>query len=150
MRFSSILGGLFGKKNEALASPPPADDSLPDPLTPADVMRQEKQREAASSHHGVLNAEFARMLEYADRDLKYPEAAESDPLAYLGNLEPLGLSMGERRIVSEWTRELIEEKGERAVWDSRLRLKLELRYLAAEPGLCRSMGRFPDEGSSND
>ena len=40
----------------------------------------------------------------------------------------------------EWTRELIEERGEKAVWNSRLRLKLELRYLISEGGLLKMAG----------
>lgn len=146
MPFSSILGGLFGRKNEPNQPQRSPGDSPSIPLTPADIAKQERQRQTAASHEGVLNAEFARTLERADEGWTFPEAVNADPLAYLGNLEPLGLSAEERRIVREWTRELIEEKGEKAVWNSRLRLKLELRYLATESGLSKGIGRFPGEG----
>lgn len=143
MRFNEMLGGLFGKKG----GPQPAAghaESPSIPLTPADLARQEKLRSSAASHEGILNQDFARTLERADEGAKFPEAPD-DPLAYLGNLEPLGLSPEERKVIREWTRELIEEKGERAVWNSRLRLKLELRYLATESGRHKGIGRFPGD-----
>ncbi len=147
MQFSSFLGGLFGKKSQSANPPKAAYDSPSIPLTPADIARQETQRQAAASHQGVLNADFAKMLERADEGWKFPETPVDDPLVYLGNLEPLGLSSEERKVVREWTRELIEEKGERAVWNSRLRLKLELRYLATESGLHKGIGRFSGDRS---
>jgi len=143
VRFSSVLGGLFGKKSDSQKAPQSPGESPSIPLTPADIARQEKLRQAAASHQGVLNADFAKLLERADEGSKFPEVPPNDPLVYLGNLEPLGLSSEERNVVREWTRELVEEKGERAVWNSRLRLKLELRYLATESGLHKGVGRFP-------
>lgn len=144
MRFNSVLGGLFGKKSDSQKAGRVPGESPSIPLTPADQARQEKLRQAAASHQGILNEDFAKMLERADEGCKFPETPD-EPLAYLGNLEPLGLSSEERKVVREWTRELIEEKGERAVWNSRLRLKLELRYLATESGLSKGIGRFPGE-----
>lgn len=143
MRFTSNLGGLFGRKSDAAKAPQSPPESPPIPLTPADIARQEKLRQTAASHQGILNEDFARMLERADEGCKFPETPPSDPLVYLGNLEPLGLSSEERKVIRVWTRELVEEKGERAVWNSRLRLKLELRYLASESDLHKGIGRFP-------
>ena len=142
MRFNDRLGGLFGKKpvRDDVQAARAAGPSQP--LTPADLA---KQRQAAASHQGVLNEQFARTLELADTGLRFPESAD-DPLDYLGSLEPLGLSDEERKVIREWTRDLVAEKGERAVWNSRLRLKLELRYLATESGLRRGIGRYPGEG----
>jgi hypothetical protein len=144
MRFNDMLGGLFGKKGGTQKPQAVHSESPSIPLTPADIARQEKLRSAAASHEGIFNQDFARTLELADEGLAFPEAPD-DPLAYLGNLEPLGLSSEERRVIREWTRELLEEKGERAVWNSRLRLKLELRYLAAESGAHKGIGRFPGD-----
>ena len=79
-------------------------------------------------------------IEAADEGLRFPENA-GDALQYLGNLEPLGLSEEEQVVVRHWTEELVEERGERAVWNSRLRLKLELRYLISEAGLQKRTGR---------
>ncbi len=141
MRFNDMLGGLFGKKGSPQGPAAGHADGPSIPLTPADIARQEKIRLAAANHEGILNEDFARMLERADAGLTFPVAPE-DPLAYLGNLEPLGLSSEEHKVIREWTRELIEEKGERAVWNSRLRLKLELRYLATESGVHKGIGRF--------
>jgi len=146
MRFSNILGDLFGKKSgsEKISGSRAGSPSVP--LTPADLARQEKLRQSAASHHGILNEEFAKTLERADEGLKFPEVPD-DSLAYLGNIEPLGLSPEERRVVRQWTMELLEEKGAHAVWNSRLRLKLELRYLATESGLHKGIGRFPGDGA---
>ncbi len=140
MRIGDFLGGLFGKKRGAQRTWAGAE-SPAQPLTPADLARQEKLRQDAARHEGILNQEFAKTLEQADAGVTFPDSAD-DPLAYLGNLEPLGLSPEERKVVREWTRELVEERGERAVWNSRLRLKLELRYLASESGLQKGIGRF--------
>jgi len=144
VRFSNILGGLFGKKSHSQNSRESSPAHTRAPAGPADAAKQEKLRQAAASHRGVLNPDFARMLETADEGWRFPETPPEDPLAYLGNLEPLGLSSQERSIVREWTRELVEEKGERAVWNSRLRLKLELRYLAAEAGLSKGLSGTPE------
>ncbi len=144
MRFNDMLGGLFGKKGGPQNPGAGPAESPSIPLTPADVARQEKLRSAAAGHEGILNQDFARTLERADEGVKFPEDPD-DPLAYLGNLEPLGLSFEERKVIREWTRELLEEKGERAVWNSRLRLKLELRYLATESGGHKGIGRFPGD-----
>ena len=146
MRFNGFLGGLFGKKAQRDEQTIPAGESPSIPLTPADIARQERQRQAAATHEGVFNADFARVLDRADAGWKAPGSSNCDPLAYLGNLEPLGLSAEERLIVREWTRELIEEKGPEAVWDSRIRLKLELRYLITESGRRKGPGRFQGEG----
>jgi len=139
------LRGLFGKKSDHQPVARPAAERAPGPPTPEEQARQAKTRQAASQHQGILNQEFARTLEAADAGLTCPESA-ADPLAYLGNLEPLGLSSEERKVVREWTRDLVADMGDRAVWNSRLRLKLELRYLASESGLAKGIGRFPGEG----
>lgn len=144
MRFSSVFGDLFGRKSVPQKSGRISAESPSVPMSASEQARQEKLRQSAESHHGILNEDFARMLERADEGYRFPESSD-EPLAYLGNLEPLGLSSEERRVVREWTSELIEEKGERAVWNSRLRLKLELRYLAMESGLQKSTGRTPRE-----
>ncbi len=146
MRIGDFLGGLFGKKRGPQSARTVIGESPAQPLTPADLARQEKLRQDASRHEGILNQEFARTLERADEGLGFPESSE-DPLAFLGNLEPLGLSSEERQVVREWTRELVEERGVRAVWNSRLRLKLELRYLASESGLHKGIGRFSGDRS---
>jgi hypothetical protein len=145
MRINSFLGGLFGKKGGGQKPPVGRADSPSIPLTPADQARQEKSRQSAAAHHGIFNEEFARTLEHADQGAVFPESPD-DPLAYLGNIEPLGLSAEERKVVREWTRELVEDQGERSVWNSRLRLKLELRYLAIESGLHKGIGRFQGDG----
>ena len=144
MRFSSVLGRLFNRKGQPPKPRQTHSGSTPVHLSPAEKARQEESRQAAASHHGILNEEFARTLETADEGWKFPES-QDEPLDYLGNLEPLGLSSEERQVVREWTRELIADRGERAVWNSRLRLKLELRYLATEAGLRGGIGRFPGE-----
>ncbi len=144
MRIGEFLGGLFGKKPDSRQGRTESVQRPTQPLTPADRARQEQLRQNAASHEGILNQEFAKTLERADAGVTFPDAP-SDPLAYLGNLEPLGLSSEERNVVREWTRELVEERGERAVWNSRLRLKLELRYLASETGLHKGIGRFSGE-----
>ena len=145
MRLSDAFGGLFGRKSAPQKPRQSPAESPSIPLTPADIARQEKLRQAAASHQGILNADFAKMLERADEGFTFPENPPDDPLVYLGNLEPLGLSVEERKVVREWTRELVAEKGERAVWNSRLRLKLELRYLASESDLRAGIGRFQGE-----
>jgi hypothetical protein len=142
VRFNDRLGGLFGRKPAREDAQAAHAAGPSQPLTPADLA---KQRQSAANHQGVLNEEFARTLELADTGLRFPESPD-DPLVFLGSLEPLGLSDEELKVVREWTRDLIEEKGERAVWNSRLRLKLELRYLAMESGLRRGIGRYPGEG----
>ncbi len=144
MPIRSFLGDLFGKKSDPqkIRKTPAVSPSAP--ISPAEMARQEKIRQEAASHQGILNEDFAKALERADEGLKFPENTD-EPLAYLGNLEPLGLSAEERQVVREWTRELVEEKGERAVWNSRLRLKLELRYIATESGLSKGIGRFPGD-----
>jgi hypothetical protein len=147
VRITNPLSGLFGKKGDRQPVARPASERAPGPLTPEELARQEKTRQAASQHQGILNQAFAKKLEAADAALTFPEAA-ADPLAYLGNLEPLGLSPDERKVVREWTRDLAEEMGARAVWNSRLRLKLELRYLATESGLTKGIGRYPGEGKA--
>ncbi len=147
MRITNPLSGLFGKKGDRRPAGRPAAERAPGLLSPEELARREKTRQAASQHQGILNQEFAKKLEAADFGLTFPEAAE-DPLAYLGNLDPLGLSSEERRVVREWTRDLVEEMGEWAVWNSRLRLKLELRYLATESGLTKGIGRYPGEGKA--
>ena len=145
MRITNPLSSLFGRKVGQQPVARPAAERAPGPLSPEELARQEKSRLAAAKHQGILNQEFAKTLEAADAGLVFPESA-ADPLAYLGNLDPLGLSAEERRVVREWTRDLVEEMGDRAVWNSKLRLKLELRYLASESGLTKGIGRFPGEG----
>lgn len=144
MRIGEFLGGLFGKKRALRGGYSETAEHPTQPLTPADRARQEKLRQDATKHEGILNQEFAKALERADEGVSFPDSP-ADPLAYLGNLDPLGLSSEERNVVRDWTRELVEERGERAVWNSRLRLKLELRYLASESGLHKGIGRFPGE-----
>ncbi len=145
MRIINPLRSLFGKKAGRQSVAQPAAEHTPGPLSPEEMARQEKSRQAAARHKGILNEEFAKTLEAADSGLVFPESA-ADPLAYLGNLDPLGLSTEERRVVREWTRDLVEEMGDRAVWNSKLRLKLELRYLMSESGLIKGIGRFSGEG----
>ena len=137
MGLKDILGGFLGKAESGAKSSGPAQKR---PLSQEDVARQQQFREAASGYQGVLNQEFAQALEAADEGLRFPENA-NDALMYLGNLEPLGLSEEERTVVRHWTEELVEERGDRAVWSSRLRLKLELRYLISEAGLQKRSGR---------
>jgi len=137
MGLKDIFGGFRGKAESGAKSSGPGHRR---PLSQEDVARQQQFREAASGYQGVLNQEFAQALEAADEGLKFPEDG-SDVLMYLGNLEPLGLSDEERTVVRHWTGELVEERGERAVWSSRLRLKLELRYLISEAGLQKRPGR---------
>jgi len=137
MGLKDIFGGLRGKTDSGDKSQKPSQKR---PLNPEDIARQQKFRDAASGYQGVLNQEFAQALETADEGLKFPENA-NDVLQYLGNLEPLGLSEEEEMVVRHWTEELVEERGERAVWNSRLRLKLELRYLISEAGLQKRTGR---------
>lgn len=105
----------------------------------SDPARQEQLRRDASGHDGILSEEFAKTLDSADRGLSFPESPQ-DPLAYLGNVDPLGLTEPEKDVVRQWTLELLEERGEKAVWNSRLRLKLELRYLISEGGLQKMRG----------
>lgn len=137
MGLKDIFGGFRGKPESGAKASKPSQRR---PLSQEDVARQQQFREAASGYQGVLNQEFAQALESADEGLKFPENAD-DVLMYLGNLEPLGLSDEERTVVRHWTEELVEERGERAVWSSRLRLKLELRYLISEAGLQKRPGR---------
>jgi hypothetical protein len=137
MGLKDIFGGFLGKRESDTKSSRPSQKR---PLSPEEVARQQRFREAASGYQGVLNQEFAQALEAADEGLRFPEEA-SDVLMYLGNLEPLGLSEEERTVVRHWTEELVEERGNRAVWSSRLRLKLELRYLISEAGLQKRSGR---------
>jgi len=134
MGLKDIFGGFRGK-GESGAKPSPRRS-----ISQEDAARQQELRETASTYQGVLNQEFAQALESADEGLKFPENPD-DVLMYLGNLEPLGLSDEERIVVRDWTEELIAERGERAVWNSRLRLKLELRYLVSEAGLQKRSGR---------
>jgi hypothetical protein len=99
-----------------------------------DPARQEQTRRDALAHDGVFSEKFARTLEAADEGRVFPESAK-DQIEYLGNVEPLGLTEREKEIVRRWTAELVDERGGKSVWNSRLRLKLELRYLIAEGGL---------------
>ncbi len=146
MRFGDILGGLFGRKTGTPKAGAGSTSGTSQRVTPSDPVRQEKLRQDAAKHQGILNQDFARELERADEGWVFPESPD-EPLMYLGNLDPLGLSAEERKVVREWTRELLEERGERSVWNSRLRLKLELRYLASEDGLRKGIGRFSSDRS---
>ena len=137
MGLKDIFGGFRGKTDSGAKSAKPSQKR---PLSAEDVARQQKFRDAASGYQGVLNQEFAQALEAADEGLKFPENAD-DVLMYLGNVEPLGLSDEEQVVVRHWTEELVEERGPRAVWNSRLRLKLELRYLISETGLQKRSSR---------
>jgi hypothetical protein len=134
MRFNDILGGLFGRKRGPHSPSTGQGGVVRRHISADDRARQEQFRKAASQYHGVFSEEFARTLEAADHGLTFPDAPQ-DVLEYLGNIEPLGLSEEEKSVAREWTREVVEERGLRAVWDSRLRLKLELRYLTLEAGL---------------
>jgi len=127
------LGRIRGKSAPASQSSGSGSHSTRPP-TADELARQKQARDAAAEYEGVLNQEFAKALEEADAGLRFPESPD-DVLAYLGDLSPLGLSEDEKIVVRNWTEELVEEKGERAVWSSRLRLKLELRYLISEAGL---------------
>jgi len=137
MGLKDIFGGFRGKAAPGAKSAKPPQKRT---LAPEDIARQQKFRDAASEYQGVLNQEFAQALETADEGLKFPENAD-DVLMYLGNLDPLGLSEEEQMVVRNWTGELVEERGARAVWNSRLRLKLELRYLISETGLQKGSSR---------
>ena len=134
MRFNDILGRLFGRKRGPHSPSTGQGVGVRRRISSDDRARQEQFRQAASQYHGVFSEEFARTLEAADQGLTFPDAPQ-DVLEYLGNIEPLGLSEEEKSVAREWTREVVEERGKRAVWDSRLRLKLELRYLTLEAGL---------------
>lgn len=146
MRLNDILGGLFGRKRGPHSSSTGQGVSVRRRISANDRARQEQFRQAASQHRGVFSEEFARTLEAADHGLTFPDASE-DVLEYLGNIEPLGLSEEEKGVVREWTKEVVAERGQRAVWNSRLRLKLELRYLTLETGLQKGHHR-PPEGKS--
>ncbi|MFC2008503.1 hypothetical protein ACFLUT_00405 [Chloroflexota bacterium] len=137
MGLKDFFGGILGKPESSAQSSKSAQKRT---LSQEDSVRQQQFRDAASGYQGVLNQEFAQALEAADEGLRFPENAD-DVLMYLGNLEPLGLSEEERTVVRHWTEELVEERGDRAVWSSRLRLKLELRYLISEAGLQKRSGR---------
>ena len=134
MGFNDVIGRLCGKKSGPQVSSGGRGEKSRRHVAPDDLARQAKFRQAASQHSGVLSEAFARTLEESDHGLMFPEAAQ-DVLEYLGNIEPLGLSEEEKSIVREWTGDIVKERGEHAVWNSRLRLKLELRYLSSEAGL---------------
>ena len=134
MRFNDILGRLFGRKRGPHSPSTGQGVGVRRRISSDDRARQEQFRKAASQYHGVLSEEFARTLEAADQGLTFPDAPQ-DVLEYLGNIEPLGLSEEEESVARDWTREVVEERGKREVWNSRLRLKLELRYLTLEAGL---------------
>jgi hypothetical protein len=144
MRFNDILGGLFGRKRGPRSPSTGQGGVVRRHISADDRARQEQFRKAASQYHGVFSEEFARTLEAADHGLTFPDAPQ-DVLEYLGNIEPLGLSEEEKSVAREWTREVVEERGLRAVWDSRLRLKLELRYLTLEAGLQVGHHRPPQD-----
>jgi hypothetical protein len=135
------INRLFSSGSTAARREP--DKDRPQARAPRDAAGQEQMRRAATGHEGILSEEFAKTLEAADRGLVFPEGA-TDPIEYLGNLDPLGLTGQEMEIVRYWTRDLLEERGDRAVWNSRLRLKLELRYLIAEGGLHKMHGEKGD------
>ena len=144
MRFNDILGGLFGRKRGTHSSSTGQDVGVRRRISADERARQEQFRKAASQYHGVFSEEFARTLEVADQGLMFPDGSE-DVLEYLGNIEPLGLSEEEKSVAREWTREVVEERGLSAVWNSRLRLKLELRYLTLEAGLQVGHHRPPED-----
>ena len=144
MRFNDILGGLFGRKRGSRNSSTGQDVGVRRRISADDRARQEQFRKAASHYHGVFSEEFARTLEAADQGLTFPDASD-DVLEYLGNIEPLGLSEEEKSVAREWTKEVVEERGLSAVWNSRLRLKLELRYLTLEAGLQVGHHRPPED-----
>lgn len=131
MRFRETVNRLFGL---GPVKAPPGGSSA------QHASRREQIRRDAVVHDGVLSEQFARTLEAADQGLTFP-ATPQDPLEYLGNIEPLGLTEHEKETVRQWTLDLVEERGDRAVWNSRLRLKLELRYLMSEGGLQKMPGR---------
>ena len=137
VKFRECIDRLFGIGSRS--GKPGAKETPHTMRAPRDAAGQEQTRRDASGHEGILSEEFARTLEAADRGLSFPEGA-TDPIEYLGNVDPLGLSDHERETVRQWTRELLEERGDRAVWNSRLRLKLELRYLISEGGLYKMPG----------
>ena len=144
MRFNDILGGLFGRKRGTHSSSTGQDVGVRRRISADERARQEQFRKAASQYHGVFSEEFARTLEVADQGLMFPDGSE-DVLEYLGNIEPLGLSEEEKSVAREWTKEVVEERGLSAVWNSRLRLKLELRYLTLEAGLQVGHHRPPED-----
>ena len=144
MRFNDILGGLFGRKRGSHNSSTGQDVGVRRRISADDRARQEQFRKAASQYHGVFSEEFARTLEAADQGLTFPDASD-DVLEYLGNIEPLGLSEEEKSVAREWTKEVVGERGLLAVWNSRLRLKLELRYLTLEAGLQVGHHRPPED-----
>jgi len=134
MSIRDKLGRLFGG-----ASPRTGSQTSAGGRPWHDDAGQERMRRGAVEHEGILTEEFAKKLEAADRGRVFPESPR-DPVEYLGNIEPLGLTEDEKDIVRQWTSDLVEERGDRAVWNSRLRLKLELRYLIAEGGLQKMPG----------
>ena len=134
MGFNDVIGRLFGKKSGPQVASKAREEAKRRQVNPEDLARQEKFRQAAAQHSGVLSEEFARTLEEGDQGLRFLEDAQ-DVLEYLGNIEPLGLSEEEKNVVRDWTQDIVSERGEHAVWNSRLRLKLELRYLTSEAGL---------------
>jgi len=144
MGFNDVIGRLFGKKRGPQVASKGRGEASRRYVAPKDLARQEKFRQAASQHSGVLSEEFARTLEESDQGLIFPESPQ-DVLEYLGNIEPLGLSEEEKSVVREWTRDIVTDRGEHAVWNSRLRLKLELRYLTSEAGLQKGSLYMPDD-----
>ena len=137
VRFREGISRLLNRMSMVGKSSP--GRAVPVAGMPRDPEHREQLRRDASGHGGILSEQFAKTLDAADRGLPFPDSS-AGPLAYLGNIEPLGLTEQEKDVVREWTRELIEERGEKAVWNSRLRLKLELRYLISEGGLLKMAG----------
>jgi len=98
--------------------------------------KEEKERRrhfknALSNYEPILalgGGDLGKRLEKADEGLSFP-TSPIDPLEYLGNIDPLGLTESEKNSVRYTNRKLINQYGARHVWDSRFRYKLEIEYI---------------------
>jgi hypothetical protein len=95
-----------------------------------ETMSEERKRQAFrnAANNVPIDREFIESCEQADVGLALPENWD-DPLELLGCIDLLGMEERHRAIVRRWTLRLIDREGPRYVWENRLFLKNELKYV---------------------
>jgi hypothetical protein len=99
------------------------------------TMSEERKREAFrnAANSIRIDREFREYCLEADIGLSYPTNWD-DPLELLGYIDLLGLDENQKVIVRNWTLGLIERQGPLYVWECKLWLKCELKYILKELG----------------
>jgi hypothetical protein len=116
--------GVFGMAKQGNTGKPGAGEER------GGAMSEERKRQAFrnAANNVPIDREFIENCEQADIGLAFPGKWE-DPLELLGCIELLSLEEHHKAIVRRWTLRLIDRKGPRYVWENRLFLKNELKYI---------------------